>query len=212
MDPISTLSTFSSLLKSAESIDKLFENGKQLAKDDAKYYSTYIEAASEAIRGLEGEYLGILIQAAKCNLSDQKERKALEDRIKDYINGEVLRPRLKEAIERLRAGRLALQQHAEQLLIWPTVKEKRTASLKKFDDLLNDLDGYLGSLGGYVGPSAAALDDIKKIQADLSAAPLDPKTFADVIGELLMNLDKSKLISDAGNCGRVIESLRIAFR
>jgi hypothetical protein len=105
-----------------------------------------------------------------------------------------------------------LDQHAEQLLIWPTVTKKRKAALAKFDKLLNDLDSYLGSLGGYVGESAVALRDIKKIQEQLSAVPGDPATFADMIGEFLMNLDKSVLMANVGERARVVETLRIAFR
>jgi hypothetical protein len=214
MEPISVLTAVGPIVKAAEAIDKLLTDAEQLAKDDAQYYATYLAVAGQAIKGLEDEYLGILKQAAQSNLNNAQDQKDLRDRINDYIHGEVLRPKIKEAIDRLREGREALQQHAERLLIWPKAKERRTVALAKFDELLNQLDGYLGSLGNYTGPSgpSAALDDIKRIQAGLSADPLDPNAFADMIDGFLMNLDKSKLISATGDSARVIEALRIAFR
>ena len=212
MEPISVLSAVGPIVKAAEAIAKLLSNRDQLAKDDVQYYATYIAVAGEAIKGLEAEYLGILRQAAQCNVKKPTERKELRDRIKDYVNGEVLRPALRDAIDRLRVGREAIQEHAGKLLIWPKAKEKRTAAVAKFDALLDELEGYLGSLGDYFGPSAVALDEIMKIDAELSAGRVDRDKFDNMIGDLLMNLNKSKLISITGQCGRVIETLRIAFR
>jgi hypothetical protein len=212
MEPVSFLSSIVSAAEAAEAIRKLLGNADDLAKDDARYYAMYLAVAAKAVEGLEGEYLGILKQAAGCDLENATEVKALQDRIRDYIHGEVLRPSLNGAIERLREGGDALQDHAERLLIWSKVKKKRATALEKFDQLLNDLEGYLGSLGNYQGPSAVALDEIRRIQAELAREPLDADAFAEMVDDLLMNLDKSTLISTTGNCGRVIEMLRIAFR
>ena len=212
MEPVTAISTLVSAADAAKAIEKLLANSDELAKDDAQYYSTYLAVAGKAVEGLEGEYLGILKQAADCNLKSEKDVSALRKRIIDYIHGEVLRPRLKEAIDRLREGRGALLEHAERLLVWRKVKEKRAAAIEKYDQQLNELDGYLGSLGDYKGPSAAALDDIRTIQAELSRQPLDPDSFQQIISDFLMNLNKSVLVDTTGDCGRVIEALRIAFR
>jgi hypothetical protein len=212
MDPVSAFGVVVSAVEAIKAINELLKNEDHLAKDDAQYYATYLAVASKAIEGIEGEYLGILIQATECNLDNAEELKDLQNRITNYIHGEVLRPKLKHSIERLREGREALEEHSERRLIWRRVKVKRAVALAKFDELLNELDGYLGSLGDYKGPSAVALADIMSIQADLAKRPLDSEAFADKIGDLLMNLDKSNLISTTASCGRVIETLRIAFR
>ena len=212
MEPVSFLSSIVSASEAAEAIRKLLTNADKLAKDDAQYYSMYLAVAAKAVEGLEGEYLGILKQAAGCNPLNAQEAENLKTRINDYIHGEVLRKSLNESIDRLREGRGALQEHAERLLIWPEAKKKRTAALEKFDQLLNDLEGYLGSLGNYKGPSAVALDDIRRIQAELAKEPINSEVFLKMIDDLLMNLDKSTLFATTGDCGRVIEALRIAFR
>jgi hypothetical protein len=137
----------------------------------------------------------------------------------------VRRPQLITAIGHLRPGADALKENATRILLWPTVRANRKIALTKYNELLNELDAYLVSLGGdanvgpsagaNVGPSATALVDIQKIQKDLSGSPetpLDPEKFAESIEELPMNFDKSKLISVAADGGRVIEALRVAFR
>jgi hypothetical protein len=212
MDPAYLFGTVVSAVEAAKAIQELLMHADQLAKDDAQYYATYLAVASKAIEGIEGEYLGILMQAAEANLDNAKELKKLQKRITNYIHGEVLRPRLRDSINRLREGRAALKEHSDSRLIWPKVKVKRAAALAKFDELLNVLDGYLGSLGDYAGPSATALEDLRSIQSDLSKEPLDTEAFAEKIDDLLMNLDKSNLISTTADCGRIIETLRIAFR
>jgi hypothetical protein len=50
------------------------------------------------------------------------------------------------------------------------------------------------------------IEKIEKVITDL------PEEFENVIDDLLMNLDKSRLLSITGDCGRVIEVLRLAFR
>ena len=209
MEPTSILTGVSATMKAYESITKLLTDADKLAPDDARYYATYLEVARQAIKGIEEEYVEILIEAAHCQLNVAEQKEHLLVRIDKYIHGEVLRPKLREAIDHLRAGREALQQHAERLLIWPNVKRNRMAALEQFDRLLNQLEGYLGTLGGYTGPSAVALDDIKRIETATSGPS---EAFVDLVEELLMNLDKSRLLSVVSDCSRVIEVLRITFR
>ncbi len=214
MDPATVFSTIVNSATAIKEIEKIYSSSikNELAMDDSRYYSSYLMIAGKAVEGLEGEYLEILKQALSCNLDDQKEISDLQNRISDYVNGEVLRPKLREAIDRLEKGRDALSEHAERLLIWPSVKEKRIEAIEKYDDLIGQLNGYLGALGDYAGPSAAALGDIKGIQKVLDRNPIDKNKLKDMINELLMSLDKSVLITTTGNCGRVIETLRLAFR
>jgi hypothetical protein len=210
MEPISTV--VGPILKAAEAIDKLYVKLNDLAQEDVRYYTTYIEVAAEAIKGIQNEYLEILKQAAQCKIEKEEERDRLKARIIDYIHGEVLRPKLKNAIERLRAGRKALEEHAERLLIFPGTKAKRANALDHFDSLLSELEGKLGRLGDYTGPSADALQDIEAIKYDLEKKPFDQVSFDNRVESLLLHLDKSTLVSIAADCGRVIEALRIAFR
>jgi hypothetical protein len=46
----------------------------------------------------------------------------------------------------------------------------------------------------------------------LKAKPFDPHAAAELADELIMNLDKSMILSLRNNCESVIEYLRIAFR
>jgi hypothetical protein len=81
--------------------------------------------------------------------------------------------------------------------------------LSGFDRLLNSLIGYVGSLGEYGGPSAVGLEDLKNIQEAIDG---DPKKFSDLIDRLLENLETTRLLTVSGECARVIEALRLAFR
>jgi hypothetical protein len=209
MDPKSLDFVGTALSKAFDMIEKLADNADKLEQDDVKYYITYIEIAKQALNGLEEEYIEILLEAANCQISDMTQRAHLLLRINRYIHGEKLRPKLKDAIDRLSEGRQALKEHAEDLLLWGRPKRNREAALNKFDELLMQLTGYLGSLGEYSGPSAVALDDIEKIKTVITNSPED---FENTIDDLLMNLDKSRLLSITGDCGRVIEVLRLAFR
>lgn len=208
MEPASALSGISFVLKAAESISKLKNDADKLSPDDARYYAAYLEIASQAIKGLEQEYLEILVQAANCDINDYLQKQRLLTRIDMYITGENLRPKLRDAIEHLSSGREALSQNAERLLVWPTVKSNRREALAEYDRLAGELSGYLGSLGDYSGESAVGLKELR----DLKAATADRQRFAELSDRLRSNPDKSSLMYFTDQCARVIEALRIAFR
>jgi hypothetical protein len=211
MEPVSVLSAVDPILKAGEAIKALVVGADQLAPDDARYYGTWINVAGEAIRGLVQEYIEVLIEAAHCDPLDPGQREQLLKRVHRYVHGEVLRPRLKEAIERLRAGRPVLKQHAERLLIWLRGRRgDRELALARYDQLLDQLTGYLGALGDYEGPSAHALEEVLGIHADVRAGSRE--ALAARADRLLMNLDKTSLLEITGGCGRTIETLRVAFR
>jgi hypothetical protein len=100
-EPVSVLGAVGPILKAAEFIDKKLVENKHLTSDDAKYYGMHLENASQAIHGLEEEYIEILIQASEVDLEDEDQKRELSERIKLYIKGEILRPRLMNAIKRL---------------------------------------------------------------------------------------------------------------
>jgi hypothetical protein len=210
--PLELLAAGPVILRALERIDALLVEQHKLAAGDAAYYSTYLAVAGEAVKGIEGEALGIIRQAAATDATDPKARELLLGRIEQYINGETLRPKLDEAIRRLREGRQALEEHAERLLLSGKTAARRAAALAKYDELLNRLAGYLGSLGNYRGPSAAALKEIQEVQSRLAAAPFDARGFDETIDRLLLDFDKNALIAATGECGRVVEALRVAFR
>jgi hypothetical protein len=218
MEPISTISsalkTPEEVAKAVGAIDKLIDKATaaKRARDDAAYYGAYIEIAGKSIKALEGDYLGILLQAKRCDLGATKDRKALEARINGHMHGERFRSRLKEALDRLKEGRQVLLEHVNKRVLLPGMRKRRALGLEKFDEILAQLDGYLGSLGEYEGPSAVALKDITDIQELLFANSPNQKPFDEKVKDLLDHLDKSALISVAGDCGRAIEALRMAFR
>jgi hypothetical protein len=210
MEPTSVVTGISAVLKAAESINKILTDAHNWGPDDARYYGTWITVASEAIKGLEQAYIEILIEAEHCQVNDQLRREHLCKRINEYIKGEVLRPRLRDAIDHLSAGRKALQQHADKLLIWPSAKTNRAVALDRYDQLLNALIGYKGKLGDYNGDSAVGLKDLRDVHGLLVSGSLE--AFKEKVSDLLMNLDKAECVMTTGECARTIETLRIAFR
>jgi len=202
--------TAEKLLSAADKLNKKAEKAKKVPQEDAKYYGAYLEVAGIVIQSLENEYLEILKQADRTNLKDPKQKELLRTRINDYLYGEVLRPKLTTAVEHLEAGRDAFKKHAKGFPLWPKVKDRKVA-LGKYGVLIDKIRSYLESLGGLTGASAPpkALAELKHIEAALSGTP---KAFEPMINDLLMNLDKSTLLTIGGSCGRVIEVLRLAFR
>ena len=57
--------------KAAELAKNKLEAGNQLAASDAKRYVSYLEGALEAIRGLENEYVDVLVEAMHCGRGRQ---------------------------------------------------------------------------------------------------------------------------------------------
>jgi hypothetical protein len=210
MEPTSLVTGTSTVLKAAELIKKMVDDAGKLPPEDAKYYGGWINVASEAIKGLEQEYIDILIQAAHCQFNEPQQRKDLLERIANYIHGENLRPYLKKAIDHLDEGKAALKQHADQWFIWPSVKKNREAALVRYDQLLNELQVYLGLLGDYGGESAVGLEDLREVQRLLEDG--SSEAFMQKIDDLLTKLDKTTLMQKVGESARVIETLRIAFR
>jgi hypothetical protein len=210
MEPVAVLTATSPVLRQTfEAIKALQADADKLAPEDARYYTIYLEVARQTIKGLEDEYINILVDAAHCAPQDPSAKERLSTRIDQYIKGEVLRPELINAIEHLRRGRIALQDHAERLLIWPCVRRNRNEALAQFDCLVNELQRYLGHLGERTGDSAVGLKDLRRLQ---QAIPGPQEDFTELVSDLLMHLNKGELMTNTGESARTIEALRIAFR
>lgn len=213
--PVAEALTITSAAKAAKEakseIEKLFTDRDKLVISDAKYYTTYIEVASHAIKGLEAEYTEILLKAAKTDIKVKTQRDKLNSLINKYTGKEVFRPQLKTAIDHLKAGRSVLEKHTTGWFSWPSTIASRLDALDIYDRLLNDLTGYLGELGDYTGISAVGLDYIKELQG-LLTPPLDQKAFAKRAEELLATRKKSKFFSVLENSVGAIEALRKSFR
>jgi len=203
--------TVKPILDVVAAVDAKLSEADALAADDAKRYGALIEAASHVVTALEQEYIDILREAALTRLTDAEEARRLAARIDSYIHGEVLRPRLRRALSGLQAGRVALAEHAERLLIWPSARLARSLALAQYDRLLSELAQYLGSLGDYTGPSAVGLEELRALRAALDEAGKGD-AFRAHVDVLLMGLDKSVLLNTVARCGRAVEALRVAFR
>jgi hypothetical protein len=132
------------------------ERASKEAEGDARYYTSHIEIARIAERGLYGEYADILRSVALLELRDDAIRGDLITRIYDYINKEILRPALGGAIEHLKEGRSALVANAESVFIFASTAERRNFAIGKFDDMVEKLDRFYKRLGPDQGGSAVA--------------------------------------------------------
>jgi hypothetical protein len=199
------------IAKAIEQIDNLVAviTTEKFTEKDSEFYRKWLEVAMVAIQGLEGEYEEILLQAFRCNVLNPEERLALVDRINAYINGERLRVKLKEAIGHLNVGRDVLQEHAERLLIWPKTRLARVDSLREYESHVNRLESYYGSLGGWTGGSAVALNELRTL---LSATSDHQIAFNALVAVFQNMRDKSNLMTSTQGAASIISSLRAAFR
>jgi hypothetical protein len=210
VEPTSAVATVGALVRVAENLKRLVDDARKLAPEDVAYYGAWINIAKEAILGIEQEYIEILLEGKHCRLDDLEEKRRLARRLDDYITGEHLRPKLREAIDRLTVGRTSLESHAEQWLILPRVRRDRATALSEYDELLNSIRGYLGSLGDYDRNSARDLEDLYRLQDLLEAG--DIQGFKQEVTKLAKNPEKTSCALATSECARVIEKLRLAFR
>jgi hypothetical protein len=216
-DPGSILEAAGALAEAVKKIDELVtylhENyGDGRRTKDANYYSNWLDIAKAALVGIEEEYVGILIEAASCELNEPAQCKHLRDRINTYLYQDTLRGRLVEAIAHLRGAREDfLKGHLSDLLIFSrTTIERRRTALQEYDQHLSDLESYREDLGGNRTPAFAVskLDEITAILNDSIAT----SELAGKANTLLMEADKSTLLAMTARCGRLVEALRLAFR
>jgi hypothetical protein len=57
------------------------DDAGKLPAEDATYYNAWINVAYEAIKALEQEYIGILIEAADCDFCQSQHKEKLLERV-----------------------------------------------------------------------------------------------------------------------------------
>jgi hypothetical protein len=167
---------------------------------------------------LENEYIGILVEASNCSINEEDQRRKLITRIDQFMYGEVLRPKLRDAIDRLNSGRQAFETHAAQWFTWPKTREERREALDNLVRLTDELRGYLGFLGDYAeisgghisSSSAVGLKDIEKLKGILERK--DGDFLRMIANDLLTDRDKTEFFRIIRDAARVTQMLRIAFR
>lgn len=83
----------------AKPVAAKLRDAKQRKTDDVERSIDYLEAAREAIKGLELEAQAILSQAMVSNLGDQREVAALRGRLEAMLQEDRMRPLLIQAVE-----------------------------------------------------------------------------------------------------------------
>src|SRR5215471_9809022 len=129
MEPSSISAVSTIVAKVLKEIKELIAQAEKLAKEDSEYYRKWLEAALRAIQGLEKEYEGILEQAVSCNIANAGERKQLLERIRGYIQGENLRPVLKEAITHLEQGVAVFRPYVQRRFLFFKPDQTREEAL-----------------------------------------------------------------------------------
>jgi len=184
-------------------------NGQKYTVEDSEYYRTWLDVAATAVECLEGEYEGILHQAFCSDIADAKQKTDLEQRINRYLTGEHLRKKLNDAIGYLEDGQRTLKKDAERRLLFPGTRRDRQESLAEYSRHVNDLRGYLGSLGDYTGESAVALKELRELNKALTGTQ---EEFHPLVESLQKSRDKSSLFLITRQTAKTISSLRAAFR
>lgn len=128
-------------------IDQILKDAENTNKWRVERCEKFLEACSEAIRGLEREYDEILVQAGSFEGSPE-EVKYLKDRINEYLNVDKLRDRLGDAIEGLEFYQDAFDQKAKSILNWPWKRKDKKEAAKQFAKTLRELNAYLKKLSG----------------------------------------------------------------
>lgn len=209
MDPATIISSLPDLVKAYESINSKLKEAQSLSNEDAKYYVAQIEIATTAIRALQDECIGILLQATVTPPGENEKAQALLSRMRHYFHSEVLRPRLTAAIGELRVGHQMLQEHADKLFLFPTVKLKRNQAINDYGDMLRQLDGFLAQLGNWSGPSGCALSELESLFEAYTKS--DPAA-QELAEDLLLRIQKGNFFRLTDDCARAVGMLRIAFR
>ena len=197
------------LVKAYEAIESRLKEAQSLTKQDAKYYIAQIEIANLAIRALQDECIGILLQATETPPTQADKVQALLSRMRHYFHAEVFRPRLRAAIKELHVGHQTLQAHAEKPLIFPTVKLKRSQAVTDYGDMLPHLDGFVASLGNWTGRSGCALSELEPLFEAYSRSDPSAQELAE---DLLLGIQKGSFFRVTDECARVTGMLRVAFR
>ena len=216
--------------KAAELAKNKLDAASQLAASDAKRYVSYLEGALEAIRGLENEYIDILVEAMHCQVDIPEQCDHLAIRIEQHLYREILRPHLVDAVGRLENGRQALEEHADRVFLWPSVRRGRADALAAYDSLLARLRSYIDQLGGWYGnatnkyvmdamtkgqplPMGGSGFNVEGLHEILGClARRDQEGLSSTVGAKLGALTADRHLTITRDVARVIESMLVTFR
>jgi hypothetical protein len=135
----------------------------------------YLRATQSAITGLEDEVDEILIEAKMVARFYWDKKAALYERIDRYLNRDRLRPLLDQAIQ----GITACYKFAERDSRGFFQRAEKPDAVAEVLRLLDELSGYLASLGGvmtysrenYASPSGINMPELLQIQGLLLSQP-----------------------------------------
>jgi hypothetical protein len=134
---------------------------KQRKTDDVERAIDYLEAAREAIKGLEMEAQAILSQASVSNLGDQRDVLALRARLEVMLQEDRIRPLLIEALEGANQAATQLRARANKRL--QLKRSDKAAIVNDADALVEDLTEYLDALSPELGQFASELPELATI-------------------------------------------------
>ena len=153
------------------------ERAKAGDKEDVRTMLEYMEAARIAIWGLGQEREEILSDATLCELKDKQRAGDLADRIDKYLRTNRLRPELERAIAGLGDCRDLVRQSSEKIMHWPLWgRGDRRAALDEISSLLDELIGFLDSLGNrlqYLDPSGIGAAELQRVEPAIQLRELD---------------------------------------
>jgi hypothetical protein len=130
----------------------------------------------------------------------------------------------------LEKGRQALEEHADRVFLWPSVKQGRADALAAYDKLLSRLRSYIDQLGSWygsarnqnvvealshgrplpMGGSGVNVEALHRILASL--ARRDQEQLNRDVGNLLGTLTSDRHLTLTRDIARVVESMLITFR
>ena len=198
-------------------IDRLLEEASDRNKDDVERCERYLEACSEAIRGLEQEYDEILVQAKNSNETPD-EIQNLRERIDKYLHVDRLRPKLSDAINGLSYYQENLTKNADRYLEWPWKKADKKLAVNEFSEVLEELQTYLKKLDEQelpyrpagTGVGQAALHTMLNLLNN--PMELRSENLRELAKKHISERDKEPLFEYVKQIRLLIERLRHAFR
>jgi hypothetical protein len=191
-----------------------------------------LEAAHEAVKGLEREYDEILADAERLDLGVPDNREKLLARLDRYLRHENLRPVLVKAKAGLEESEVTLRANAESFFGVPRLRRllrlpglrTREEVVDHFAAHLSEVIQYIGSLNSdylgrsYEGVSGVGLDHLLEIEATLKRPQVagipdaSSKELQTRVQEIRAQRTHSRLLADADTVGKLTAKLEREFR
>lgn len=217
LEPLSAFAGKKAIDIAVGRIDQLFKEAGEKDRWRVERCEKFLEACSEAIRGLEKEYDEIIVQASICD-ENSDEVKELRSRIKEYLHIDKLRDRLKDAIDGLLFYQDAFEKKAKSILNWPWKREDKKQSANQFSETLKQLNSYLKKLSDQDLPYRPAGTGIG-VEALFSIlnhldTPVDYQTtsLSELANKYLSERDKEPMFEHISRIRMLIERLHNEFR